>query len=105
MGTESFLELMELDSSISRLVPSSDEEFHFLVSWENVDGVQSASELVGVNGSVVWDIEDIEGISQVEVVLLGKGDLGVLEFLLLVAEVFQTVDHFIFVIDSKNWLS
>ena len=105
MSAESFRELVELNSSISRLVPSSDEEFNFLVSWEDVDGIESASELVGVDGSVVWDIEDVEGISQVEVVLLGKGNLSVLEILLLVAEVLQTVDHFIFVVDSEDWLS
>ena len=104
-GEEGILELVELDSSVSRLIVSSDEKFYFLVSWEHVNGIEARSKLIGINGSVVWDVKHIEGISHVEIVLLGKGDLGGLEFLLLVAEVLKSVDHFILIENSQNWLS
>ena len=59
----------------------------------------------GIDLSVSWNIEDVKGISNVEVVLLGKKDLGILEFLLLIAKVLKSVDEFIFIVDSENWLS
>jgi len=105
VGKESIRELVEVDSSVSGTVVSCDEKFDFLVSWEHVNGIESGSELVGINLSVVWDIEDVESVSQVEVVLLGKGDLGGFKLLLLVAEILKTVDQLIFVVDSEDWLS
>ena len=84
MGKESVLELSHADSSVSIFVVSSDEELYILSGWEHVDGVESGSKLVGIDLSISGDIKDLESISEVEIVLLSKHDLSVLEFLLLV---------------------
>lgn len=105
VSEESIAELGESESSVTVLVPSGNEEIDLLGSWEHVDGVEAGSELVRVDGTVSWDIEDLEGISKVEVVSVGKRDLGVLNFHLLVADVLKTVDELILIVDSEDWLS
>ena len=105
VGKEGSLELVSLKSSVSALVVSLYEEINLLSGWEHVDGVQTGSELVGIDSSVSWDVEDVEGVSEVEVVLLCEGDLGVLDLLLLSAEVFDSVNELILVVDSEDWLS
>ena len=105
MGKESGLKLSGVESSVSALVVSLYKEIYLLVGWEHVDGIESGSELIGINGSVSWDVEDVEGVSEVEVVLLGESDLGVLDLLLLITEVLESVHKLILIIDSENWLS
>jgi len=104
VGKESFLEFSSVKFSITGTIVSGNEKINFFGGWEDVDCVQTGFELVGVDGSVSWDIEDLEGISYVKVVLLGKGNLGVLKVLLSIAHVFQSVDELIFVVDSQDWL-
>lgn len=105
VSKESIAELAESESSVTVLVPSGNEEIDLLGSWEHVDGVEAGSELVSVDSSVSWDIEDLEGISEVEVVSVGKRDLGVLNLHFLVADVLETMNKLILVIDSEDWLS
>lgn len=96
---------MHGESSVSVTVVSSDEKINFFIGWEDVDGIQTRSQLVRVNGSISWNIKHLKGISKVEVVLLSKGNFGLLEVLLSVAHVFKTVNELILVINSKDWLS
>lgn len=104
-GKEGILELVVGQSSVSILIVSLDEQVNLLRGWENVDGVQARSQLVGVNGSVSWNVEDIESVSKVKVVLLGKSNLSGLDLLLLVAEVLKSMDELILIVDSEDWLS
>ena len=43
------------------------------------------------DGSISWNVKDVEGIHQVEVRLVSKVDLGVLKFLLEVALLLESV--------------
>ena len=96
---------MVAKSSVSVLVVSADEQINFFGGWENINSIKTGAKLEGIDLSVSWNIEDVKGISNVEVVLLGKKDLGILEFLLLIAKVLKSVDEFIFIVNSENWLS
>ena len=102
---ESLLEFVEGKSSVTVAIVSLDEKINFFLSWEDVDSVQTRSKLVGVDGSVSWDVKDFEGISEVEVVLLSKGNLGLLKILFGIAHVLESMNKFILVIDSEDWLS
>ena len=102
---EGILKLSHADSSISIQIVPGNEKLNILSSGEHVDGVESGSDLVGINLSVSGHIEDLKSISEVEVVLLGEHDLSVFKFLLLVAEVLEAVDKFVFVMESEGWLS
>ena len=85
MGKESIFKLSHADSSVSISIVSSDEKLNIFGSRENIDGIKSSSDLISINLSISRDIENLKGISEVEVVLLGQHDFGILELLLLVA--------------------
>jgi len=99
------LELSVIDSSISRIVVSSDEELNLLHGWVDSNGVKSRLELIGGNLSVSIGIENTKRIRDVEVTLHGELDLGTLKLLLKVAKVLQGVYKLIFIINSEGWLS
>ena len=104
VGKESSLELVEAESSISVCVVSLYEEINLLRGWEHVDSIQTRSELIRIDMSVSWDIKDIKSISEIEVMPLSEGNLSSLNLLLLVAEVLESMNKFILIIDSENWL-
>ena len=58
-----------------------------------------------VNLAVSWLIKDLESVDEVKVRLVGKVDLGGLEFLFEVALLFERVDEFILLVEWKDWLS
>lgn len=106
MSEERLRELGEVESSISRLVVSAQEEFSLIVSWVDADGVKTLHELI--NGDLAisdWLIEDVEGIEQVEVRFVGKVDFTSFKFLLKIAKLLKGVDEFILVVESEDWLS
>lgn len=95
---------MVRNSSVSVLVVTSNEKVALVRSWVDTDSVEAGSELVGVDLSVSWNIKDVESVSDIEVVLLGKSDLGVFEFLFSIAEILESVNELILIGESKNWL-
>ena len=58
-----------------------------------------------VNLAVSWLIKDLESVDEVKVGLVGKVDLGGLDFLFEVALFFERVDEFILLVEWKDWLS
>lgn len=79
VGQEGGGELVVGESSVTVCVVSLYEEINFFAGWEHTNCIQSTSQLVGVDVTVSWLVEDVEGVSNVEVVSLSEGDLGVLE--------------------------
>jgi len=105
VGQEGVRELVEVQASVSGLVVPSHEKIDLLAGGEHVDGVQAGSDLVAVDLSVVGDVKDVEGVSQVEVVLLGQVNLGGFKLHLLVAEVLEAVHQLVLVVNSEDGLS
>ena len=58
-----------------------------------------------INGSVSWVVKDLESIDNVEVWLVSKLDLGVLDFLFEIANLLEGMNEFILLVKWKNWLS
>ena len=89
MGDEHLFEFSNTESSVSRLIVSSDHEVTLIKGWVDANGIESSLKLVNINSSVSWLIKDLESINNVEVWLVGKLDLGVLDLLLEVADLLQ----------------
>lgn len=105
MGKEHFFEFSYTQSSVSRIVVSSDEELALIERWKDANGVESSLKLVDINGSISWHVKNSESINNVEVWLVSKLDLGILNFLLKVAYLFKGMNKLILLVKRKNWLS
>lgn len=102
---ESLGELVEGHSSVTIAIVSGHEKVNFVLCWEDINGVQTRSELVSVNGSVTCNVKDIKGVSKVKVVFLGKSSLSTIELLLSITHVLESMNELIFIVNSEDWLS
>ena len=98
-GQESCLEFSSGESAVSVGVVPSDEEVDLILGWEETDGVESISELVGVDDTIASLVEDLEGISEVEVIACSKTGLVGLNLVLDSADGLQAADELVFVSD------
>ena len=105
VSEEHLLEFTNAKSSISRLIVSGDHELTLIKSWVNANGIESLLELMNINGSISWNVEDSESINNVEVLLVSKLDLGVLNFLFKVANLLQGVNELILLVEREDWFS
>ena len=104
-GQESCLEFSSGESAVSIGVVPSDEEIDLILGWEETNGVESVSELVGVDDTVASLVEDFEGISEVEVIACSKTSLVGLNLVLDSADGLQAADELVFVSNSEEWSS
>jgi len=98
-GQESCLEFSSGESAVSAVVIPSDEEIDLVLGWEETDGVESISQLVGIDDTIASLVEDFEGISEVEVIALSKTGLVGLNLVLDSADGLQAADELVFVSD------
>ena len=80
------------------LVVSGDEKLTFIVSWVDADGVEASLQLVNIDLAISWLVEYLESINQVEVWLVSKLDLSVLNFLFEVANLLKRMNELIFLV-------
>jgi len=104
-GQESCLEFSSGESAVSTGVVPSDEEIDLILGWEETNGVESVSELVGVDDTVASLVEDFEGISEVEVIACSKTSLVGLNLVLDSADGLQAADELVFVSNCEEWSS
>lgn len=102
---EGLLELGEGESAISGLVVSGDEELALVEGRIDADGVQPHLELGDRDGAGPVEVEDVEGIVDVEVLLLRKEHFVVLKLLLQYALLSQGVDQVVLVWNSQDRLA
>jgi len=98
------LELVEGESSVSVLVVPGHEKLALLEGRVDTNGVESGLEIVDGDLSISRLVEDLESIPDVEVGLGAESDLGLLELLLVVAEVLESMDQGILVVETENGL-
>lgn len=104
VGEESLLEFRDTESSVTRFIVSLEEETAFIISWVNTNGVKTSLELMNIDLTISWLIEDTEGISDIEVRFMGKVDLGSFDLLFEVTEFFEGMDKLVFIVESESWL-
>jgi len=102
---ECFAQFTESKSSVSVLIISGNEEFQFVVSRVNTHSVESLTELVRGNPSVIVLIEDSESIVQIEVRFHSDGSLCGLEFSLNVDDLLKSANELIFILQVEDGLS
>ena len=98
-------ELAHGEAAVASGVVPRDEEVELLTGWEDTDGGESLTELSHGDVAAVVDVEDLEGVSQVEVGLQGEVDLLSLDLILSADHVTETIDELILVSDGEDGLA
>lgn len=101
----SIAEFSHVKSTVTSGIVTGDEEIKLIAGWENTDGGKSVSKIVDGDGTTVVTVEDLEGISEVEVGLKSACGLLALEFILTSDHVAETLDKLILVSEWENWLA
>lgn len=99
------LEFSDVESSVTRLVVSSDDNLTLVIGWVDADGVEASLKLMDIYLAVSWLVEDLESINQVEVWLVSQVDLGSLNLKFKVANLLQRVDKLVLLVKRKDRLS
>lgn len=99
------LEFSDVESSVTRLVVSSDNNLTLVIGWVDADGVEASLKLMDIYLAVSWLVEDLESINQVEVWLVSQVDLGSLNLKFKVANLLQRVDKLVLLVKRKDRLS
>jgi hypothetical protein len=103
VGKEGSIEFSRFKFSITGTIVSGNEKINFFISGINTNGIKSGIKFLRRNSSTSVSVEDIEGISKVEVWFSGEVNLGVLKILFVVAEILKGMDELIFIVWSEFW--
>ena len=104
MGEEGFIEFCCLESVVTVVVVSGDENVALVKGAWSTDGSKSSMELMSSDESISIQIEDGEGVRQVEVWLMGKLDFGAFKLIFEIALLFETVYELVLLEWSEDWL-
>mmetsp|Transcript_8397 Transcript_8397/g.14042 ORF Transcript_8397/g.14042 Transcript_8397/m.14042 type:complete len:355 (-) Transcript_8397:724-1788(-) len=105
VGEEGLRELREVQPAVALLAVAGDEQVALVVGGVDADGVQARLQLVHRDGAVAGLVEDVEGVVEVEVRLVGQVHLGGLQLLLQVAELLEGVHQLVLVVEAEDGLA